>query len=67
MTTQSQSLSSTALSSATYDDETRTLDIGFRSGGSYTFANVPPEVYQALVGASSPGKYYHSYIKGIYG
>jgi hypothetical protein len=61
------SLSSSALSSASYDDETLELEIRFTSGQTYTFYNVPPEIYEGLVSAPSPGRYFHSQIKGIYG
>ena len=67
MTVREQPLNSTALSGARYDGETQELTVGFTSGGTYSFSNVPPEIYEGLVSAGSPGKYYHSYIKGIYG
>ena len=59
-------VSSTALSSCTYDDETQDLIITFVSGRSYTHAGVPAEVYQGLVMASSPGTFYNEVIKGVY-
>jgi KTSC domain len=61
-----QSLNSTALSSAAYDDESMELEITFASGRTYTFHEVPKNVYDSLVSASSPGSYYNSEIKGIY-
>jgi len=59
-------VSSTALSSCTYDDETQDLIVTFLSGRSYTHAGVPAEVYQGLVMASSPGSFYNEVIKGTY-
>jgi hypothetical protein len=60
-------LSSSAISSAGYDDETQTLDVSFTSGQTYTFQNVPSEIFDGLISAPSPGRYYHQQIKGNYG
>jgi len=57
-------LSSTALASATYDEDTRRLDITFTSGGTFTYENVPPDVFEGLREARSPGTFYHERIKG---
>jgi hypothetical protein len=62
-----ESFGSSAIGSAGYDDDTQTLDITFTSGQTYTFSNVPPDVFDALVSAPSPGRFYHQHIKGIYG
>jgi hypothetical protein len=59
-----ESISSTAISSASYDDETKTLEVSFTSGQTYTFQNVPVEIFEGLISAPSAGKYYHSQIKG---
>lgn len=67
MARRAQSLNSSALASAEYDDETQVLEVTFTSGGSYSFSGVPAEIYEGLVGDSSPGRYYHRNIKGIYG
>ena len=66
MTIKTEQLSSTALASATYDDENLDLSITFVSGGTYTHSNVPQEIFDGLVSASSPGKYWHSNIKDQY-
>ena len=66
MATRSSSLSSSALSSCTYDEDTRTLSIRFTSGQSYTYSDVPVEVYEELVNSSSPGRFFHGNIKGTY-
>ena len=60
-------LNSSALSSASYDDETLQLEVTFTSGTGYTFNSVPLEIYEGLVSAPSPGRYFHSQIKGVYG
>lgn len=66
MTVRQNTLSSSWLSSCEYDDETRTLTITTVRGESYDHHNVPEEVYQGLVEAASPGKYWHMEIKDIY-
>lgn len=67
MTDYNIELASTALSSASYDDETQDLEITFVSGASYTFPNVPLGVFEGLRDARSPGAYYNQRIKGIFG
>jgi KTSC domain len=63
---QSKPLRSTAIAEASYDDETRTMEVEFTNGRSYTHVGVPQEVYDGLVSAGSPGAYYNSAIKGRY-
>jgi hypothetical protein len=58
---------SSSIAAAGYDPETQTLDIEFTSGQSYTYPGVPQDVYDGLMSADSPGKFFHSNIKGIYG
>lgn len=57
---------SSAISDASYDDETQELNVTFNSGQTYTFRGVPAEIYDGLISASSPGRYYHQNIKGQY-
>lgn len=59
-------LRSSALSSAGYDTETKTMEVTFTGGRSYTHENVPAEVFEGLVNADSPGRFYASNIKGVY-
>jgi len=61
-----QSVSSTDLSSIGYDLESKTLEIEFKSGGIYQYFNVPEYVYEALLNASSHGKYFNQNIKEQY-
>ena len=61
-----ESISSSAISKASYDDETQEMQIVFTNGGPYTFYGVPQEIFEGLLFASSPGRYYHSVIKGNY-
>lgn len=59
--------SSTALTSMDYDPSTRTLTVTFRSGRSYTYNDVPEDVAQQFAQADSPGQFWRSEIKDVYG
>ena len=60
-------LRSTSLAAADYDEEGKELTITFHNGQSYSYYDVPPEVYRQLLLSASPGSFYNSSIKGIYG
>lgn len=49
-----------------YDLESHTLEIEFLSGGLYQYLNVPEQVYDELMRASSYGSYFHRHIKERY-
>ena len=59
-------VNSSSLREVGYDPETRTLEILFMSGGVYSYAGVPPEVYQTLMRVESKGKYFISRIKEVF-
>lgn len=46
--------------------EGTTLYVLFNSGSTYAYFNVPKNVYDALMSASSHGGYLASHIKGVY-
>lgn len=49
------------------DDEHRgTLEVEFRSGHTYRYADVPQTEYLAFVGADSVGQYFRRKIAGNY-
>ncbi len=58
------SLNSSCLSWVEYDS--RTMQLGFRSGRSYTLRGVPEYHYRGLLNASSAGWYFNAYLKGRY-
>lgn len=60
-------LSSSAILAVSYNAAAMLLYITFRSGGTYTFYRVPPEIYYGLITAESAGRYYHACIRGRYG
>lgn len=57
------SLDSSSLQSVGYSAEPGTLEITFRSGAIYRYSGVPPHVYQALLDASSKGRYFNAVIR----
>lgn len=59
-------VSSSNLASVGYDPSTSTLEIEFNSGGIYQYYNVPANIYQGLMSASSHGQYFHRHIKDVY-
>lgn len=62
----SAQLTSAALSGCEYDTDTKTLSVTFVNGGTYDHHDVPEEIYEGLIVAVSPGRYWHAYIKDIY-
>ncbi|KZX11337.1 hypothetical protein MBORA_15820 [Methanobrevibacter oralis] len=59
-------VSSSNLESVGYDPSTETLRIKFLKSGLYEYYNVPQDVYDGLMAASSKGKYFHNNIKDKY-
>ncbi len=45
---------SRALEEAGYDAATRTLRVRFRHGGLYDYLDLPPEVFDGLLGSAHP-------------
>ena len=42
------------------------LTVAFVSGGKYQYFDVPQGIFQELLGAPSPGQYFHQFIKGLF-
>jgi KTSC domain len=61
-----KSVSSSSVASVGYDSKTQILEIEFHSGSVYDYEEVPPEVYQGLMKASSKGRYFANEIRGQY-
>lgn len=49
-----------------YDPKRKILAVTFKSGHTYHYGSVPPEVHEALVQAESIGRYYAAFIKAKY-
>lgn len=58
-----QSVRSSNLASIGYDEENNILEIEFNHGGIYQFSNVPFDVYEELMNASSHGTYFSANIR----
>ena len=57
-----QRVSSSNLAAVGYDSDTATLRILFHDGSEYEYYNVPLQVYNGLMSASSHGSYANSFI-----
>ncbi|WP_183627718.1 KTSC domain-containing protein [Novosphingobium sediminicola] len=57
---------SSAIKRAEYDDATGRLTIWFPQGHSYDYCGVPPEIWQGLLSAGSPGRYFNAFIADRY-
>jgi len=55
---------SSHLKEAGYDPEERKLVVVLHSGKTYTYFSVPPEVYEAFLGAKSVGAFFNRSIRG---
>ena len=60
------SVESSNLASIGYDEESKTLEIQFHSGGIYQYDDVEKEIYDELMSADSKGRYFMSMIRGAY-
>lgn len=59
-------VSSSNLSSVGYDEDSKILEIEFNDGSVYQYSNVPQNIYEGLMSASSHGKYFHRNVRGSY-
>jgi hypothetical protein len=51
---------------AGYEPDQQILTIIFQNGSSYDFTGVPPDIAKGFLESSSPGRYYNTYIRGVY-
>ena len=56
-------LRSAWMSTAEYDPDSKELEIVLDDGKSYTYSNVPAQIYQGLISAYSAGKYFRANIR----
>jgi hypothetical protein len=61
-----QSVESSNLASIGYDAENEILEVEFNHGGVYQYSDVPQDVYEELMSASSHGKYFSANIRNDY-
>jgi hypothetical protein len=57
-------LDSTTLADAAYDDRHHQLRLDFRDGSRYLYSGVAPDLYRALLSATSKGSFFNRYIRG---
>ena len=57
---------SSMIAAAGYDPETRLLVVLFNSGKAYEYAEVPPQVFFALMAADSKGRFMNDNVIGFY-
>jgi len=61
-----RSVSSSNVAAVGYDEDTMTMGVRFLNGSEYEYYSVPRDTYDALVNATSVGKFLHYYVKGHY-
>ena len=49
-----------------YDEKIQVLEVMFTNGSVYQYFDVPQQIYQGLIAASSVGTYLNENIKGNY-
>lgn len=57
---------SSNITSIGYDENSNTLEVEFHSGAIYQYFDVPFNVYQGVMDASSKGQYFAQHIKGYF-
>lgn len=57
---------SSNLASIGYDASSETLEVEFKHGGIYQYSDVPEDVYEELMSASSHGVYFSANIRNDY-
>ena len=61
-------VTSSNIESIGYHAPSRTLEVKFKSGGHYSYADVPKDVYDALMTESDGvGGRFHASVKGKFG
>lgn len=63
MTRLSKRFDSTAITQATYDSDSRVLDIWYQGGDRYSYFDLPERIYRELCAAPSAGEYVNREIK----
>ena len=59
-------LKSSNLDGCDYDTASKTLTVHFKTGSSYSYADVPAHIHDGLCNAQSPGSYFARVIRGSY-
>lgn len=59
-------VSSSTIISVGYEAASETLEIEFKSGGTYQYYNVPQSIHQQFMESDSKGKFHHANIKNSF-
>jgi hypothetical protein len=59
-------VASSNIREAGFDPSSNTLELMFSDGRVYQYFDVPAEVYDRLVNATSPGRFFHQEVRGTY-
>ena len=59
-------VSSSNLKSVGYNPNQMVLEVEFLSGSIYQYSSVPQRIYEALMSASSHGKYFCRFIRNCF-
>lgn len=57
---------STEIAIVGYDPASRLLEVAFRNGNLYHYAEVPQTVYDQMIQAKSVGTYFAEHVKTVY-
>ena len=57
-------IESSALTSVSYDADTRCLEVEFQDGSAYEFLDLPEPLHAALLASESKGRYFNIAIRG---
>lgn len=61
-----ESVQSSNIKAIGYNPSSCILEIEFKKSGVYQYKDVPKDVYQDFINATSHGSYFHRHIKGRY-
>jgi hypothetical protein len=56
-------LKSSNIKAVGYNKDTKSLEVEFHSGGSYTYKDVPKSLFERIKKVKSPGKFFHKHVK----
>lgn len=60
------SVNSSLIKTADYNSKDKTLDIEFRTGGTYRYHEISAPRFRGFIHAKSQGKYFLKHIKGVF-
>ena len=61
-----EKVNSSAIDTIGYDEDSSTLEVQFRGGKPYNFADVSPEVHLRFIESNSKGRFFNDKIRDRY-